>query len=265
MENQNSPQLEQSRVILLVDDEENIIRSVKRVLRRDNYTVFTANSGQEGLEILKTERVGVILSDQRMPKMDGTQFLSEAKQIQPDSIRIILSGFADLESIADAINRGAIYKFLSKPWDDDLLRQNIEEAFGHYELKLKNQQLTEDLKQSNKELKEHIAARQQMLSAIQHIIDSIPLPLVVLDSEDTVILQNNIVISALNIEFPAILGLTAAECLPEELIKHLKEHHNDPVSKLAIANESFNLYSKLIPLAGSEMSRLVILAPCENG
>jgi EAL domain-containing protein (putative c-di-GMP-specific phosphodiesterase class I)/CheY-like chemotaxis protein len=121
------------RRILVVDDEPSILASTRRLLRREGYEILTAQSAREGFELLAQHEVQVILSDQRMPEMSGTEFLSRARELYPDTIRIVLSGYTDLESISDAINRGAIYKFLTKPWDDDLLRDNIHEAFRHYD------------------------------------------------------------------------------------------------------------------------------------
>jgi len=121
------------RVLLVVDDEENILRALVRLLRRDGYAILTANSGAQGLELLQQHPVGVILSDQRMPGMTGSEFLERAKALNPASVRMMLSGYTDLQSVTDAINRGAIYRFLTKPWDDEQLRENIRQAFEHYE------------------------------------------------------------------------------------------------------------------------------------
>lgn len=129
------------RNLLLVDDEPNILRALARVLRRDGYTIFTAQSGNEGLALLKQHGFGVIVSDQRMPEMSGTEFLSRVKEIYPDTVRIVLSGYTELGTITDAINRGAIYKFLTKPWDDDLIRENIRAAFTQYEMVEENRKL----------------------------------------------------------------------------------------------------------------------------
>jgi diguanylate cyclase (GGDEF)-like protein/PAS domain S-box-containing protein len=118
--------------ILIVDDEANILSAIKRSLRSEGYEIFTTTSAREGLEILACQEIQVILSDQRMPEMNGTEFLSRARDLYPRTIRIILSGYTDLESISGAINRGAIYKFLTKPWDDDDLRSNVREAFRQY-------------------------------------------------------------------------------------------------------------------------------------
>ncbi len=140
------------RTLLLVDDEEGIIASLFRLLRRDGYTILRANSGQEGLALLAQHKVGVIISDQRMPGMTGTEFLGKVKELYPDTVRIVLSGYTELNSVTDAINRGAIYKFLTKPWEDDLLRANVEEAFHRYEMKMENARLAGELREANEEL-----------------------------------------------------------------------------------------------------------------
>ncbi|MCB1965075.1 MAG: response regulator [Candidatus Accumulibacter sp.] len=126
------------RHLLLVDDEASILRSLQRMLRREGYVIHAAASGEEGLAVLEKEPIGVIVTDQRMPGMTGSQFLSKVKEKYPDTIRIVLSGYTELNSITDAINRGAIYKFLTKPWDDGLLREQLADAFAHYELKNQN-------------------------------------------------------------------------------------------------------------------------------
>jgi diguanylate cyclase (GGDEF)-like protein len=122
------------KTLLIVDDETNILQALKRVLRNGGYQILTANSASEGFDILARNPVQVILSDQRMPEMNGTEFLSRVRELYPDTIRIVLSGYTDLETITNAVNRGAIYRFLTKPWDDELLREHIREAFRHQEV-----------------------------------------------------------------------------------------------------------------------------------
>ncbi|HEX6833119.1 MAG TPA: EAL domain-containing protein, partial [Rudaea sp.] len=119
----------QQRELLLVDDEPNVLRAIARVLRRDGYTIHTATSAEEGFDLLARHRVQVVVSDQRMPGTSGTEFLSKVKEMYPDTVRIILSGYTDLATVTDAINRGAIYKFLTKPWNADELREQVIEAF----------------------------------------------------------------------------------------------------------------------------------------
>jgi diguanylate cyclase (GGDEF)-like protein/PAS domain S-box-containing protein len=117
------------QTLLLLDDEENILRALTRVLRRDGYKILMATRAQDAFELLAKHEIQVILSDQRMPEMSGTEFLSRVKDLYPNTIRIVLSGYTDLKSVTDAINKGAIYKFLTKPWDDELLRQDVAQAF----------------------------------------------------------------------------------------------------------------------------------------
>ncbi|SFN94556.1 response regulator receiver modulated diguanylate cyclase/phosphodiesterase with PAS/PAC sensor(s) [Formivibrio citricus] len=131
------PPLAAEHTLLLVDDEPNILSALSRLLRREGYHILTAGSGREGLELLATHPVQVILSDQRMPEMAGTEFLHRVKELHPDTVRIVLSGYADLESVTLAVNEGAIYKFLYKPWDDALLQEHIRDAFLYYEAVIK--------------------------------------------------------------------------------------------------------------------------------
>lgn len=115
--------------LLLVDDEENILKSLKRILRKDNYDIITTTNPHEALEIVKKQKVPVIVSDQRMPEMEGAKLLTKIQEIDPDTIRLILSGYADFKGLVEAINRGGIHKFLKKPWDGESLREEIAEAF----------------------------------------------------------------------------------------------------------------------------------------
>ncbi len=128
--------IETPNTLLLIDDEENILRALKRTLRKDNYNILTCTNAQQAFELLAVNNVHVIISDQRMPGMTGTEFLKKVKDIYPNTIRMVLSGFTDLNSVTDAINQGAIYKYLTKPWDDQALSDSIRQAFKQYELQL---------------------------------------------------------------------------------------------------------------------------------
>lgn len=128
------------KTLLLVDDEDSILSSLIRLLRDEDYRILTAASGEKALEILAINDVHVILSDHRMPHMLGPEFLSCARELYPDTVRLILSGNTDFASLTDAINHGNIYKFLLKPWDDDLIRTIIREAFNRYELERRGTQ-----------------------------------------------------------------------------------------------------------------------------
>jgi FixJ family two-component response regulator len=145
---------EQERTLLLVDDEQHILSALKRLFRRDGYRVLTAESGAQGLEVLLANRVDVIISDQRMPGMTGVEFLRRAKELRSDTVRMTLSGYTDLQSIIDAVNEGAVYKFLTKPWDDARLRDHVAQAFRVRELAQENHRLSREVTVANTELAE---------------------------------------------------------------------------------------------------------------
>ncbi len=139
--------------ILVVDDEENILRAIRRLLMEEDLDVLTATSGEEGLSILGSNRdVGLIVSDQRMPGLTGVDFLERARRMAPDTIRIMLTGYADVKAAIDAINRGGAYRYIAKPWKDDELVQVIREAAQRFSLLRENRRLAEILKRQNEEL-----------------------------------------------------------------------------------------------------------------
>lgn len=122
-----------SYTILFVDDEENILAVLKRLLRKEEYRVLTALSGAEGLRILRENEVHIVVSDQRMPGMLGTEFLRRAKETFPNILTAILTGYADLETIMEGLNRGHISHFFLKPWKSEELKQGIREMLYEYD------------------------------------------------------------------------------------------------------------------------------------
>jgi class 3 adenylate cyclase len=132
--------------ILYVDDEEQNLVSFKAAFRR-YHNIFTANSGKAGLEILQNENIHLIISDQRMPEMTGIQFLEKVIPAYPDTIRMILTGFSDIEVIIGAINTGRVFRYITKPWDQNELKMTIDNACQFYWLQQKNKKLVEELQQ----------------------------------------------------------------------------------------------------------------------
>ena len=135
--------------ILLVDDEEDTGAALARLLRGDGYKILRAKSASEGLALLAGHEVGVVVSDQRMPKMTGVEFLAQVKELYPHTICIVLSGYADLEVVVAAINQGIIYKFFNKPWDDEILRAEILDAFRYHDLILEKANLVREIQKAN--------------------------------------------------------------------------------------------------------------------
>ena len=132
--------------ILLVDDEPEILFSLRGLLRRE-FDLHTAQGGAEALEVLRRQPVHVIMSDQRMPEMTGVELLRRARAECPEAIRIIFTGYADIKAVVDAINEGQIYRYLTKPWDPDELVALLHQACDHYQQIAERKQLLRDLKE----------------------------------------------------------------------------------------------------------------------
>ena len=113
--------------LLFVDDEERVLNALRSIFR-NQYTVFTAGSGPEAMEFLKRFHPHVVISDQRMPEMTGVEFLRDVKEVAPNTVRILLTGYSDLASIVGSINDGEVFRFISKPWDNTEIQKTIGEA-----------------------------------------------------------------------------------------------------------------------------------------
>jgi response regulator RpfG family c-di-GMP phosphodiesterase len=147
--------------ILYVDDEENNLNAFKATYRR-TFTVFTALSGMEGQEILAKEDINIIVTDQRMPVMTGVEFLASILPNYPKPIRILLTGYADIEAVINAINLGQVYRYVTKPWDAKELMVTILNAYEIWHLRKENEQLTQDLIEMNEKME--FMLRQSLLS-----------------------------------------------------------------------------------------------------
>lgn len=139
--------------VLYVDDELNNLNSFKAAFRR-YFNIYTAQSAKEGRKVLEAEEIGVIITDQRMPGETGIEFLESILPTYPDTIRILLTGFSDINAVMGAINRGQVYKYLVKPWQDDELKMYIQNALELYHLRKENKDLANKLKIANLELEQ---------------------------------------------------------------------------------------------------------------
>lgn len=141
-----------NNTLLLVDDEEQILRSLRRLFLDEDYEILTATSGEAGLEILKNNDVAVIVSDQMMPGMTGAEFLEKVYAITPHTMRMVLSGYAEIDAAIDAINRGGAFRYISKPWNDADLLLSVRDAFERYNLQQEHYRLQDLTKKQNEEL-----------------------------------------------------------------------------------------------------------------
>ncbi|MBI5905810.1 MAG: response regulator [Deltaproteobacteria bacterium] len=187
--------------ILCVDDERNVLRSLERLFLDDGYEIRTALSGAEGLLALgQGDTVQVVISDYRMPGMNGVEFLSEVRKSWPETVRIILSGYADTGAIVSAINDGQIYKFIAKPWNEDEIRVAVTNAVERYNLGRENRTLAAELRAKNDELtalnrdlearvEERTAAlttQNRLLTESLNILDNLPFAVVGMSLDGTV-------------------------------------------------------------------------------
>ncbi|MCE7054857.1 response regulator [Algoriphagus sp. AGSA1] len=147
--------------ILYVDDEDNNLQAFKATFRRE-YKIFLAINAQDGRAILDQEEIDIIITDQRMPEETGVEFLESIIPTYPGPIRILLTGYTDIQAVIDAINKGQVYHYLTKPWEEDYLRTVIRNAFEIYQLRRENEKLTQALIKSNEQLE--FLLRQNLLS-----------------------------------------------------------------------------------------------------
>lgn len=262
------------RTLLLVDDEENIVSSLKRLFRRDGYRILTAKSGAEALGVLAANDVNVILSDQRMPGMTGVEFLRQAKVMCPASVRITLSGYTDLQSIIDAVNEGAVYKFLTKPWEDARLREHVTQAFEQFEMASENVRLSMKVRASNRELAnanqrlermvvsahERRRAMQSAAGASRNMLDLIPVSIFGVGSDGILAYANQCAIC----EWPEFASELGEE--PEEQLMALMEKLNqDPTClvpkgvPLELSGRRVTAWKRTLAGAQGELGSLIIL------
>lgn len=225
--------------ILCVDDEANVLRALERIFLDDDFEIYTATSGDEGLKLLATDlEPQVVISDYRMPGMTGVEFLREVCNRWPDTVRIVLSGYADTAAIVEAINEGQIYKFIPKPWNDDELRITIIKAVETYFLHKRNQELAMRLAESNEELRlinenlERIVAdrtaelilQNKALMHTRNILQTLPVGVVCVVPDGVVVQCNE--------SAACIIGQECEMMLREKMVEVLPQPFTDFITRL---------------------------------
>ncbi len=146
--------------VLYIDDEDNNLKSFRATLRKD-FKIFTAIDAEEGLRIAQEEEIHVVIADQRMPGMTGTEFFEKMVKINPDPIRILLTGYSDISSVIDAINKGEVYRFIDKPWNIEQIKNSIKNAADIYFMRM-------ELKEKNIKLKKLHSEMNQFVYSLSH-------------------------------------------------------------------------------------------------
>jgi diguanylate cyclase (GGDEF)-like protein/PAS domain S-box-containing protein len=261
------------RTLLIVDDDQNIVSALKRLLRKDGYHIVTADSGQQGLQKLAENEVDVIISDQRMPGMTGVEFLRRTKELYPETIRMVLSGFTELQSATDAINEGAIYKFLTKPWEDEQLRTHIQEAFLQKEMSDDNHRLDREVQEANRELadvngrlqhlltsqRERMHREETNLIVAREMLENIPTPVLGLDDTGLIAFMNSDAERMFK-GSAAMLG-QHIEDIDERALAEIWRLNDGLYHDITLAGRGFRAVCR--PMTGDTRSRgsLMVLAP----
>lgn len=260
------------RTLLLVDDEEHIIAALRRVLRRAGYNIVSTTDPRKAFELLAQHRVGVIVSDQRMPHMSGTEFLREVKNLYPDTMRIMLSGYTDLKSVTDAINEGAICRFLTKPWEDENLTKAIREAFEQRELVEDNRRLYRENDETNARLREanemltallaekasRIARDETMIGVAQEAFRLIPLPTLGIDDAGMIVLASWTASETIPGALP---GNLLEECVPGQWVVALRDEATPLPAHVEIDGNSYRPVRERLSVPGAGAGWLLTLLP----
>lgn len=267
--------------ILFVDDEPNVLKSLRRLFFDEDYEILSATSGEEGLALLEEQwDTQIVISDYRMPSMNGVDFLKKVYEGWPDTIRIVLSGFADTASVVAAINEGQIYRFIGKPWDDDELKNTIKKAADHYNLRRNNKELTRQLMESNHELKQlnqgqnkladeqnaELVYQNELFKQSRDILDFLPVGVVGLDSSGFITQGNRMFYEITGQETGSAMGQDASEVLPDEVIRFISEIGTDKVEeqKINISERPCRIKRGRMKIADKATTVVLVIDPVDE-
>ena len=225
---------EPTGTLLIVDDEPNVIKSLRRLLIDSNHTIITAESGADGLKAFDGNEIDLVISDYRMPGMNGVEFLSEVRKKYPATIRIVLSGYADVAAVVEAINDGHVYKFISKPWNDQELLTTILRAFEQQQLQRENARLNDELQKRNEQLEKaarlleqkvdertcDLEVKNRALKTAHRILDRLPIGVLGVDADETIVYVNRLMTDFFKTG-SCNLGMPAREVIDKQVMDNM--------------------------------------------
>ncbi|OGQ98537.1 MAG: hypothetical protein A2521_13595 [Deltaproteobacteria bacterium RIFOXYD12_FULL_57_12] len=263
--------------ILCVDDERNVLKALRRLFMEEDYELLVAESGEEGLaSMAENPDVQLVISDYRMPGMNGVDFLQQVYKRWPDTVRIVLSGYADTAAVVGAINEGQIYKFIPKPWNDEELKNTIAKALEVQALRLKNLQLARELEDSNEELQrinanlEHMVEERtaelvfqnRVLSFGQNMLDCLPVGVLGLDTSGMVMQCNTLGFELLGRAGSEVIGLDFRQLLPEELATWVADlQGNDWNRQTSVAGRALKVRGARLRTPDGQHGTILVLEP----
>jgi response regulator RpfG family c-di-GMP phosphodiesterase len=258
----------EDKTVLFVDDEANVLTALKRLLRKEPYQVLTASSAAEGLETLKQNEVQIVVSDQRMPGMVGTEFLQKVKEMFPDTVRVILSGYADVSVVVESINKGEVFRFLGKPWNDEELKAIVRQCLSHYDIVKQKRLLeeqtirqNEELQKLNQKLEQLVDLRTRCLQFSQELLEYLPMPVMGVSLEEEIVLVNAAAVRS----HPEICvvppGSHIDEVMPELLAENIRKclRENKSQEQFAVQWDGEAVWIKLSPLGAPEIRGCIII------
>lgn len=264
-----------------MDDEEKVLHSLKRLLRKEGYSLLTAISAAEGLKLLEENDIHLVISDHRMPQVSGIEFFAIVKERYPDVLRIILTGYTEVDSITDAINKGDIYKFFLKPWNDQSLKLEIRQALDQYDLSQANIKLHKKILETNEELVTinenlerlvqertmELELHNQALELSRAILEDLALPIIGVSSEGIIVLINREAKSLKIKEEGIEIGKEIYDYLsPKEREKMISANATQTTQIINDYDVSGTIYDiDIIPLTGRFLAKGVILTLREVG
>jgi response regulator RpfG family c-di-GMP phosphodiesterase len=245
--------------ILCIDDDESILKSLTRILRDEDYNTLTSPSMAIGLTIMEKNDVQVVLCKQHMSEMNGTEFYAQVRKLYPDVIRIVLTGFADVDAISESINKGHIYKILFKPWNDENLKFEVKNAIEYYELLQSNKWLNRQVLEQKEELRlmnenlgkivskrvNDIEIQNKILQLSRAVFSDLPLAVIGMSIEGTVALMSHAA-GHLPVTKRITIGDNIRDCFSADLSDSffLQLRVNKPAlfKKILIGGKLFNIY-----------------------
>ncbi len=255
--------------ILCVDDERNVLRALERIFLDDDYDIMLAGSGDEGLKVMEESGpFQVVISDYRMPVMNGVEFLKGVYDRWPETVRIVLSGYADASAIVDAINEGHIYRFIPKPWNDDELRVTIQNSLERYFLLKKNSELLDKLSEVNLALEEKIQdrtaqleLRHRALEFSQTLMGNLPVGVVGIDANGMIAYCNSVAMRLLKDVCRDIFGADIAACCDVTFCNLIEQVRRDKNIKVDITLSGIpcQILGRTVDFSGNAAVVLVLL------